>query len=158
MKDIQKVLKKLEYGVYVVTMGRGTQGNAFTASWISQISSEPPMVALAVHNKHQSSRLIKENKAFAVNLIGSGQEAVAKTYYGPAESGYEKLAGTSVKDSPRTGTPLLPGAIGYLDCLLVDTVQAGNHTLFIGRVKAASLDDSDSQLMTTTNSKLYYTG
>ncbi len=158
MKDIQKVLKKLEYGVYVVTMGRGTQGNAFTASWVSQISSEPPMVALAVHNKHQSSRLIKENKAFAVNLIGAGQEAVAKTYYGPAESGYEKLVGTSVKDSPATGTPLIPGAIGYLDCLLVDTVSAGDHTLFIGKVKAASLDDSVSQLMTTTNSKLFYTG
>ena len=158
MKDIQKVLKKLEYGVYVVTMGRGTEGNAFTASWVSQVSSEPPMVALAVHNKHQSSRLIKDNKAFVVNLIGEGQEAVAKAYYGPAESGYQKLVGTSVTDSPSTGTPMIPGAIGYLDCLLVDTVDVGNHTMFIGKVKAASMDDKITQLMTTSNSKLTYTG
>lgn len=158
MNDIQKVLKKLEYGVYVVTMGRGKDGNAFTASWVSQVSSDPPMVALSVHNKHQSSRLIKENKAFAINLVGQGQEAVAKTYFGPAESGYEKLANASVIDSPSTGTPLIPGAIGYLDCLLVDTVDVGNHTLFIGKVKAASLDDKVTQLMTTSNSKLTYTG
>lgn len=158
MNDISKVMKKLEYGVYVVTMGRGTEGNAFTASWVSQISSEPPMFAVSVHNKHQSSRLIKDNKAFVVNLIGEGQEAVAKTYYGPAESGYEKLASSSVEDSPSTGTPLILGAIGYLDCLVVDTVQVGNHTLFLGRVKAASMDDSVTQLMTTTNSKLHYIG
>lgn len=158
MKEVEKVLKKLEYGVYVVTMGRGAQGNAFTASWVSQVSSDPPLVALAVHNKHQSSRLIAENKAFAINLVGEGQEAVAKTYYGPAESGYEKLAGSSVIDAPATGTPLIPGAIGYLDCLMVDKVDVGNHTLFIGKVKAASLDDKVTQLMTTSNSKLFYTG
>lgn len=158
MKDIQKVLRKLEYGVYVVTMGRGTEGNAFTASWVMQVSSDPPMVAVAVHNKHQSSRLIKENQAFAINLIGAGQEAVAKTYYGPAESGYEKLQGTSVTDSPSTGTPLIPGALGFLDCLLVDSVAAGNHTVFIGKVKAASLDDAEARLMSTSNSNLHYTG
>ncbi len=158
MKDIQKVLRKLEYGVYVVTMGKGTEGNAFTASWVMQVSSEPPMVAVAVHNKHQSSRLIKQYQAFAVNLIGEGQEAVAKTYYGPAESGYEKLAASTVNDSPGTKTPLIPGAIGYLDCLLVDSVAAGNHTVFIGKVKAAALDDSVTKLMSTTNSSLHYTG
>ena len=158
MKDTQKVLKKLEYGVYVVTMGKGAEGNAFTASWVTQVSSDPPLIAVAVHNKHQSSRLIKENKAFVVNMIGEGQEAVVKAYYGPAESGYEKLVGTSVKDSPATGTPLIPGAIGYLDCLVVDSVTTGNHTLFVGKVKAASLDDSVSKLMTTTNSDLHYTG
>ena len=158
MKEVEKVLKKLEYGVYVVTMGRGKEGNAFTASWVSQVSSDPPMVALSVHNKHQSSRLITENKAFAINLVAQGQEAVAKTYFGPAESGYEKLANATVTDSPATGTPLIPGAIGYLDCLMVDKVDVGNHTLFIGKVKAASLDDKAAQLMTTSNSKLIYTG
>lgn len=158
MKDIQKVLKKFEYGVYVVTMGKGTDGNAFTASWVSQVSSDPPLVALSVHNKHQSARLIAENKAFVVNLIDEGQEAVAKTFYGPAESGYEKLRGSSVEDSPATGTPLIPGTIGYLDCLVVQTVEAGNHTLFIGKVKAAAMDDSAKTLLTTSNSKLLYTG
>lgn len=158
MKDINKVLKKLEYGVYVVTMGKGTEGNAFTASWVMQVSSEPPMIAISVHDKHQSSRLIKDGGAFVVNLIGEGQEGVAKTYYGPAESGYERLKGTTVKDSPVTKTPLIPGAIGFFDCQLVNSISAGNHTIFIGEIKAAELDDEVKQLMTTSNSKLHYLG
>lgn len=158
MKDIQKVLKRLEYGVYVITMGKGQEGNAFTASWVMQCSSEPPMITVAVHNKHQSSRLIKESNAFVVNLIGEGQEQVVKTYYGPAESGYNKLEGYDLKDSPETNTPLIPGSIGYIDCELKHSYQAGNHTLFVGEIKAAWLDDDATKLMTSSNSNLHYFG
>ena len=157
MSDIAKVLKKFEYGVYVVTMGKGQEGNAFTASWLTQCSSEPPMIALAVHNKHQSNPRIKKAGAFAVNLIEQGQDGVAKTYYGPAESGYDKLQGTSVTSSPVTHSPLIPGSCGYLDCQIVETVKAGNHTLFIAEIKAAKYE-SDKHIMTTHNSKLVYTG
>ena len=65
-KTVLATLRKLEYGIYVVTMGKGNAGNAFTASWVSQVSSAPPMVALAVHNKHQSSRLLQEHGAFVL--------------------------------------------------------------------------------------------
>ncbi|HUV29864.1 MAG TPA: flavin reductase family protein [Acidobacteriota bacterium] len=156
-KEIQKVLKKLEYGVYVVTLGKGSQGNAFTASWLTQVSSEPPMVALAIHDKHQSARLLRDIDGFVVHLIAQGQEAFAKTFYGPAESGYEKLKATSVEDSPATSSPLLKGATGYLDCKIVNRVPCGNHTLFIAEVLAASLD-SDTAILTCSGSNLRYTG
>ncbi len=158
MKDISKVLKKLGYGIYVVTMGEGTGGNAFTASWVMQVSSEPPLIAVSVHNKHQSSRLLESTGSFVVNLIGKGQDDVVKAYYGPAESGYDKLQDSSVTDSPATKTPLIPGAIGFLDCEIVNRVKAGNHTIFIGEVKASELDDTTTELLTTTNSKLNYIG
>jgi flavin reductase (DIM6/NTAB) family NADH-FMN oxidoreductase RutF len=158
MMDVGKVLKKLEYGIYVITLGEGESGNAFTASWVSQVSSDPPMVTLAVNNKHQSSRLIKESGSFAVNLIEEGQDAVVKAYYGPAESGYEKLRGVRLDKTPRTSTPLIQGAVGYLDCKVVETFTVGNHTLFVAEVVAAQLHDESMQLMTSTNSSLRYTG
>ena len=157
MKEAKKVLKKLEYGVYLVSTGKGHTGNAFTASWITQVSSEPPMVAVAVNSAHQSSRIIKEHGAFVVNLLKDKWVDVAKTYYGPAESGYEKLKHSFIHDSPATGTPIFEGVPGYLDCKVVNTVKVGNHTIFIGEVKAAELKD-DIPILTTTNSKLHYEG
>jgi flavin reductase (DIM6/NTAB) family NADH-FMN oxidoreductase RutF len=157
MKETGKVLKKLEYGVYLVSTGKGHSGNAFTASWITQVSSEPPMVAIAVKSSHQSAKIIKEHGAFVVNLLKDKWVDVAKTYYGPAESGYEKLKHSFILDSPATGTPIFEGVPGYLDCAVVETVQAGNHTVFIGEVKAARLND-DVPILTTTNSKLHYEG
>ena len=156
-KKIAAALRKLEYGVYVVTMGKGNDGNAFTASWVTQISSAPPMVALAVHNKHQSSRLLQEHGAFVLNLIDKDQIAVAQTYYGPAESGYQKLKHAAVKASPGTGTAMLDGAVGYLDCRIVKMVPAGNHTLLVADVVAGEIS-SDRPILTTTSGKLHYAG
>jgi len=125
-KEISKVLKKLEYGVYVVTIGNGNDGNAFTASWFTQVSSEPPMVTLAVKNEHQSVPLLNRHRSFVVNLIGKSQVEVAKMYYGPAESGYEKLKSASITESPVSKTPVLNGAVAFIDCKIIKTVPAGN--------------------------------
>lgn len=157
-KDIKKVLRKLEYGVYVVSMGRGNDGNAFTASWVSQVSSVPPMVMIAVNNKHQSVPMLKEHGAFVVNFVGRDHESIAKKYYGPAESGYGKLKTADIEPSPVTATPLLNGMEGYLDCKIVNTVVTGNHTVFIAEVLAAYIDDVDAVLMNSYNSKLRYVG
>ncbi len=156
-QDARKVLRKLEYGVYIVTMGRGQSGNALTASWLTQVSSEPPMIALAVKSSHQSAQLIADTGNFVVNLIAEGQEEFAKTFYGPAESGYKKLDGATVTDSPASSSPVLSGAAGYLDCKVVNKLEVGNHVLFIAEVSAASLD-SDGSILTTANSKLHYAG
>ena len=156
-KEISKVLAKLEYGIYVVTMGKGKSGNAFTASWLTQVSNEPPMVIVSIKNSHQSAKLLNELDAFAVNILPQGEEAIAKTYYGPAESGYAKLESTTLKDSPETGSPIIPGSVGFLDCKVVKRVPAGNHTVFFGEVKAAELE-KDVNVMSSTNAKLRYAG
>lgn len=155
--DIKKVLRKFEYGVYVVTMGKGHDGNAFTASWVTQVSSDPPMVAIAVHGNRQSIPMLKEHGSFVVNLIGEGQEAVAKTFYGPAESGYGKLKTAKIEESSESGSPVLSGVLAWADCTIVNSVEVGNHWLFIGEVKAAGLN-GDKQILTGTNSGLRYVG
>ena len=156
-KTVAATLRKLEYGVYVVSMGKGQAGNAFTASWLTQVSSEPAMVALAVHNKHQSSRMLESHGAFVVNLLAQNHAEVARIYYGPAESGYEKLKDSQVGVSPATGTAMINGADGFLDCRIVNKVAVGNHTLFIGEVLAAELR-GDVPMLTSSSSKLHYAG
>ena len=156
-KQISKVLAKLEYGIYVVTMGRGNDGNAFTASWLTQASSEPTVVMVSINNKHQSARLLNEQDSFAVNILPEGQEAIAKQFYGPAESGYEKLRTAVIKPAPETGCPLIPGSVGFLDCKIVNRVTVGNHTVYFGEVLAAELEN-DVQVLTSTNAGLRYAG
>jgi len=157
MNEIKKVLQKFEYGIYIISMGKGNEGNAFTASWLTQVSSEPHIVALSVNNKHQSTRLLIEHKSFVVNLLAKGQEGVAKTYFGPAESGYEKLKSANITNAPVSGSPIINGAAGYLDCEIINSVEVGNHTVYFGEVKAAELDQN-KQIMTTSNSNLKYSG
>ncbi len=156
-KEISKVLSKLEYGIYVVTMGEGTKGNAFTASWVTQVSNEPPTVIVSINNKHQSARLLRHLDSFAINVLPEGSEGVAKTYFGPAESGYDKLDAAVLKDAPQTGSPIILGSVGFLDCKIVNRVESGNHTVYFGEVLAAELEN-DVNVLTSTSGKMRYSG
>jgi flavin reductase (DIM6/NTAB) family NADH-FMN oxidoreductase RutF len=156
-KDIPGVLAKLEYGIYVITMGLGTDGNAFTASWLTQVANKPPTVVVSINNKHQSARMLNASDCFVVNLLPKGADGVAKAYYGPAESGYRKLDGVNVKQAPATGCPIIPGGVGYLDCKVIKRVPAGNHTVIFGEVLAAELE-TDAEILTSSSSKLRYAG
>lgn len=156
-KEALKVLAKLEYGIYVVTMGKGNDGNAMTASWLTQVSSEPPAIVVSIKNSHQSAKMLNESESFVVNLLPKGQEGIAKTYYGPAESGYKKLAATNITPSPVTGAPVIPGSVGFLDCKIIKRVPIGNHTVFFGEVVAAELE-KDAAIMTSTSAGLRYSG
>lgn len=155
--QIHKVLAKLEYGIYVVTMGKGQDGNAFTASWVTQVSSEPPMVVVAINKEHQSAWMLKDLDAFVVNILPEGQEGTAKAYYGPAESGYSKLKATNVEPAPESGCPVIPGSVGFLDCKITNRVEAGNHIVYFGEVKAAELEH-DVRVLSSTGANLRYAG
>ncbi len=156
-KNLLAVLKRLEYGVYIVTMGKGEAGNAFTASWVSQVSSEPPLVAVAIHSKHQSARLLNDLPTYTINIIPAHGEPVARTYYGPAESGYEKLKASAISTSPVTGNPVINGAAAFVECKIVQRVAVGNHMLFVGEVVGGSSTE-DGPILTSSNSKLRYLG
>ena len=43
----KKVLRKIVHGVYVAGVKDKNKLNAFTATWISQISFKPPLIVLA---------------------------------------------------------------------------------------------------------------
>jgi flavin reductase (DIM6/NTAB) family NADH-FMN oxidoreductase RutF len=156
-KNVLAVLKRLEYGVYIVTMGKGETGNAFTASWVTQVSSDPVLLAVAIHNKHQSARLLNDQASFVINLIPAEGEAVARTYYGPAESGYEKLKASNISNSPNSGNPIISGAAAYLECKILYRIAVGNHTLFVGEVVGGA-SINEGPILTSSNSKLRYLG
>ncbi len=101
--------------------------------------------------------MLSERDCFVVNLLPEGAEGVAKTYYGPAESGYARLKGVAVTPAPVTGCPVIPGAMAFLDCRIIKRVPCGDHVVFFGEVLAAQLNE-DVEILTGLSSRLRYTG
>lgn len=130
--DVQKVLDHLTYGIYVVTVGLEGGATALTASWVSQVSFEPPLVMVALGRERFSSRILRQGKKFVVHVLEEGQERLAGSFASD-ESG-DRLGGVSIVEPQTTGAPVLADALAYLDCEVTEAVDAGDHTLFIGRV------------------------
>src|SRR2546427_3655897 len=66
-------LRMIPYGLYVLTAAnKAGQVAAATVNWVTQASFEPPLVAIGVKADSHAHALIKESKAFALNVLGKG--------------------------------------------------------------------------------------
>ncbi|GAC1438635.1 MAG: flavin reductase family protein [Chloroflexota bacterium] len=139
------VLRSFTYGLYVVTARHAGRRNAFTANWLTQVSFDPPLVALSVENDSVSLPLIREAGAFAVCVLHRGQREVAGTLGRSLARSPQKLDGMRWLDpagnTPADGgmPPLLADCLGWVRCVLESTTPAGDSTLLIGRVMEAGV-------------------
>ena len=153
-EEVKKVLDKLSYGVYVVTMGIDKYTNALTASWVTQVAFEPPLVAVSIYKERYSKELAEGMKVFAVNILGQDQRNLAVRFTKPAKVGEDKFSGLKIT-AGATGAPILSEAVAYLDCEIVETLPVGDHILFVGQVKDAKIL-RPGECLTSRDSALHY--
>ena len=99
-------LRKIPHGVYIVGVKQGSQLNAFTATWLTQVSFTPPLVALGIKKDSSSFEMIKHDRVFSVNLLGKDQKPIAEHFVKPATVAGEKLKEVRHRLG-KTGAPVL---------------------------------------------------
>ncbi len=126
-------------GVVIATgMAEGEPAGFAAQSFVS-LSLDPPLVALCP-GKHSSSwPKLRDAGSFCINILGADQKPVCDAM---AVSGGDKFAGLSWRPGV-TGSPVLDGVLGYVDCELEAEHDAGDHTIAIGRVKDFALVDAE---------------
>lgn len=132
-------LRMIPYGLYVLTAesddGRVT---AATVNWVTQASFDPPLVAVGVKADSSAHAVIKDSGAFALNVLGKNQQAVAFAFFKPAGREGDKI-GDEVVRTGETGAPIIESAPAAVECRVTGMLAQGDHTLFLGEVVAASV-------------------
>ena len=152
----RKALRKIVHGVYVLGVRDAAKANAFTATWVSQVSFEPPLLMAAVRKDSVSFRMIEESKVFAVNFLGEGQKPLAQHFLKPAHLGGDKLAGVAHR-AGATGAPILEEAIAFVECRVRQIHPAGDHSIVVGEVVEAGVQ-KDGEPMTLRETGWHYGG
>jgi flavin reductase (DIM6/NTAB) family NADH-FMN oxidoreductase RutF len=143
--SIADLFQRLTQGVYVVGGAHGEARNAFTAAWVMQVSFDPLLLALSINPQHSSYGLLKQSRAFSVNVMKKSQMELAAHFGRPARA--DKLALVEWTTG-RAGTPLLREALAWFECQVVSEHQAGDHVLVLGRVIDGKLLDAKAEPMT----------
>jgi len=147
-------LSKLAYGIYVLTSFRKDKINGMIASWVSQVSYEPPLVMTAVHPNRYSHEMIRDSGCFALHILRRDQRDYLSRFKGPdPDAKFSSVPWIKGK----TGCPILVDCIACLECNVVSTLTPGNHTLYIGRVVDARVF-SDTVPLTTLDYEGTYSG
>ena len=150
-------LRKIPHGVYVVGVKQDSQLSAFTATWLTQVSFTPPLVAIGVKKDAHSLAMIQRDRVFSVNLLGKDQKAIAEHFVKPAAVMGEKLQGVRYQPG-KTGAPVLEQAIAYFECELREIANAhGDHAVVIGEVVEAGVR-RDEPALTLMDTGWHYGG
>ncbi|MDH4383849.1 MAG: flavin reductase family protein [Caulobacter sp.] len=131
-------------GVTVVTT-RSAEDRpvGFTANAFSSVSLDPPLALICVDHKASSLPILEAAGRFAVNVLHSEQEALARQF--TLKSG-DRFAGLDC-ETWSTGVPILPGCMANFECETHHAFDAGDHRVFVGRVLKVRFDPGHEPLV-----------
>ncbi len=152
------VLRHFSYGLYVVTVAADGEEHGMTANWVTQAAFEPPMIAVAVENLSQTIEMIRDAHHFALSVLHEGQRELAGRLGRASMQSPEKLKGIRTKPAPVTGTPVLADCLGWVECRVVSALPAGDHTLVLGEIVGAGVENADAKPLTLQAAGFKYSG
>lgn len=135
--QFKQVLSRWASGVAVITSNLDGYWHGMTASSFTSVSLEPPLVSVSLAKKLNTHALIQQSQVFAVNILAADQIEIAKIFAGYYKDVQNRFEGLDCATAA-TGSPLLPGTLGWIDCKVVYAYEGGDHTIFVGEVQAAS--------------------
>jgi flavin reductase (DIM6/NTAB) family NADH-FMN oxidoreductase RutF len=151
-------LRAITYGLYVLTARNGDQFGAAGINWVTQVSFEPPLIAVAVKTDNDSHGLIADTGKFAVNVLGEDQLDVAKAFFRSTKAEDGKLNGYAYEDGPTTGSPLLIDLPYWWEATVTDTVARGDHTVFVAEVVNAGVRNAEAAPLNLRATGMNYGG
>ena len=120
-------------GVTVVT-ANDVEGRpiGFTANSFTSVSLDPALLLVCLAKRSSNFATLIGAKGFAVNILAEDQEAVSNTFARPSE---DRFAAVGWRNGPH-GAPVLDGAAAWFDCAMHEIVDAGDHAILVGAIKA----------------------
>ena len=134
-------------GVTVLTLDHEGEVLGMTANAFASVSLDPLLILVCVDRKARTHTHLHAKKRFGINVLAEDQKIISEYYARPAATHEraESEAGARFDRTPH-GTPVLHGALTYLECRLHTTQDAGDHTVFIAEVEDVVVRDGDPLL------------
>ena len=131
----RQVMGQFTTGVTVVTT-RSKDGLAgLTVNSFTSVSLEPPLVLICVDLYSTALPFIRASGSFAVNILTSEQENLSRCFATISSERYEHFCHASFHLAS-TGSPILDGALAFIDSHIVAEYPGGDHVIFLGLVEA----------------------
>ena len=140
--EYRRAWSRFATGVTVITTVEpdGTP-HGMTANAITSVALEPPLALVCISHARTTFRIITESNKFGISLLGADQRAAAEYFarrpddrVGDQPCDYKPLNG---------GHPVIEGALSMFECTVISAHEAGDHTIFVGRVEAFETRDGE---------------
>jgi flavin reductase (DIM6/NTAB) family NADH-FMN oxidoreductase RutF len=142
-RAFRNVMGRFATGITVLTMQHGGQRRGMTANSVTSVSLEPMLLLCCIARTAGMHGWFESGTSFAVNILAADQQAVSRHFARSAQAA-DPMGGFSHTDGP-TGAPLLDGVLAWADCDIEARLDGGDHTIVVGRVRAAAMPRPDAE-------------
>lgn len=143
------VLHNIGYGMYVVASNKGDLSSGQIANTLFQITSQPVTVAVSINKENLTHEFIEKSSRFSASILSKDAPLnfIGRFGFKSGRDG-DKFSGVKVKKLTSGCPVVLDYAIGYLEARVINKLDCGTHTLFIGEM-------TDSSILTTGTPMTY---
>jgi flavin reductase len=144
--EFRRALGCFATGVTVITVDREGEVHGMTANAFTSVSLDPPLVLVCVDRQARTHAHLHAKKRFGVNVLAADQRSISEYYAKAGESHLHAEVAGARFDRTAHGTPVLHGALAYLECRLHNAQDAGDHTIFIAQVEEVKVREGEPLL------------
>ncbi|MCK5031440.1 MAG: rubredoxin [Thermoplasmatales archaeon] len=142
-----KTLHKISYGLYVVCSKDNEKINGQIANALFQVTSQPPTIAVSINKQNLTHEYIEKSKSFTVSILS---EDAPLTFIGNFgfKSGrdIDKFKEAKYKLGKNQVPLILDYTLACMEANVIDKVDVGTHTIFIGNVEDAEILSEDKSM------------
>jgi len=142
-----KALYKLGYGLYIVGSRKGKRFNGQISNTVFQITSQPPTLAVSINKSNLTHQFIRQSKVFTASILAKDTPLAFIGHFG-FKSGrdIDKLKGINYIIGKTKAPVVTDHAVAYLEARLIQKLDVGTHTIFIGELVGAEVISEDEPL------------
>jgi flavin reductase (DIM6/NTAB) family NADH-FMN oxidoreductase RutF len=130
--EFKAAMASFAAGVTVVTtLDTSGRPQALTATAFSSLSKSPPLCLVCIDKHARAHGPLIERRSFAVNILSATQKELSAQFASSTGDKFERVSWTG---GPRTGCPIIDGALAWIECETVDVYDGGDHDIFVGRL------------------------
>ncbi len=141
-RSYRDLIGRFATGVTVVTVNDAGQHRAMTANAIASVSLDPLLVLVCIERSASMHDPIHHAGFYGINILAEDQLPVSQLFSRHGELA-EPMGGVPFRLG-ETGTPLIEGTLGWLECEVWREYDGGDHTIFVGRVVNLELARADA--------------
>jgi flavin reductase (DIM6/NTAB) family NADH-FMN oxidoreductase RutF len=130
-EELRGLMRLWPHGVSILSVDVEGDRMGVTVSSLVSLSLDPPLIGVSIGKQASSYELVRTAGRFAVSLLGSEQEELARRF----SAGYPPIVHWQGVPT-RTGAvaPLIEGALGWIEARTRAEHDAGDHTFFVADV------------------------
>jgi len=141
--DFKAAFRRLASGVCVVTFQRGEDLHGFTATSVTSISADPPMLLFCVSRRSDSFDSMTAGARIGVSVLSGAQRALSDAFASKVQPGsYRQIPSRRL-----CGALVLTDALAAISGVVTQVVPAGDNIVVFCEVEAAELGPAGSPLL-----------